>query len=87
MGLWPTSQRLEEADGLLKKASLRLKENKNAIDSANLDMAQGLLEIARDYRDGLEDKSVFARYQQAQEYLEKVKETHNRIEQLTLGLS
>jgi hypothetical protein len=45
MHLWPTSERLEEADALLKKTSLRLEEHKNAIDSANLDMAQGLLEM------------------------------------------
>jgi len=87
MGPWPTSERLEEADALVKKASLLLEDHKNAIDSANLDMAQGLLEITRDYRDGLENKSVLARYQQTQEYLEKAKETHGRIEQLTLGLS
>jgi hypothetical protein len=36
-------------------------------------------ESAEDFRAGLEDKDMFSRYQQAQEYLKKSKETHQAI--------
>jgi hypothetical protein len=36
-------------------------------------------ESSKDFRDGLEGKNRFSRYQQAQEYLKKAKETHQRI--------
>ena len=34
---------------------------------------------AKDFRAGLENKDMFSRYQQAQEYLKKAKETHQAI--------
>jgi uncharacterized membrane protein YbaN (DUF454 family) len=34
---------------------------------------------SKDFRAGLEDKDVYGRYQQAEEYLKKAKETHNAI--------
>jgi hypothetical protein len=36
-------------------------------------------ESAKDFRAGLENKDMFSRYQQAQEYLKKAKETHQKI--------
>lgn len=36
-------------------------------------------ESAKDFRAGLENKDMFSRYQQAQEYLKKAKETHQAI--------
>jgi hypothetical protein len=37
------------------------------------------LKRSKDYRAGLEDKDMIGRYQQAQEYLKKAKETHKAI--------
>ena len=42
-------------------------------------IAFSFFESAKDFRAGLEDKNLFTRYQQAQEYLKKAKETHQAI--------
>ena len=39
------SERLGKADALLREASERLDEYRDTVDSANYDMAQGLLEM------------------------------------------
>jgi hypothetical protein len=39
------SQQLGKGDALLREASERLEEYKDTFDSANYDMAQGLLEM------------------------------------------
>jgi hypothetical protein len=36
-------------------------------------------ESAKDFRAGLENKDMFSRHQQAQEYLKKAKEAHQAI--------
>jgi phosphate-selective porin len=36
-------------------------------------------ESSKDFRAGLEDKDMLGRYQQAEEYLKKAKETHKEI--------
>ncbi|KAH9970463.1 hypothetical protein BJV74DRAFT_799254 [Russula compacta] len=89
MQILPTSVRVEEADILLTEASLLLEKYKNTIDSANYVMAMGWLEIClilttapestRDFRDGIEAKSMLRRHQQAQAYYDKAQETHQNI--------
>jgi hypothetical protein len=37
-------------------------------------------ESAKDFRAGLENKHMLSRYQQAQEYLKKAKDTYQKIE-------
>lgn len=49
-------------------------------------MAQGWLEISKDFKVGLEDKNMLGSHKQAQEYLRKAKETYESIMQLTMGL-
>jgi len=86
MHIISTSERLGEADALLREASTRLEEHRNALDVHNYVMAHGLLTIAKDYRVGLEERSVVGRHQQAQVYLDKARETHGKIKQLISGL-
>jgi hypothetical protein len=44
-----------------------------------LTTAFSFFESSNDYRAGLEDKDMYGRYQQAEEYLKKAKETHKAI--------
>jgi len=75
-----TSERLGKADALLNKACLLLEEYRGVIGSENYAFAQGLVEVTRDFRVGLETKNVFSRYRQTQLYLDKAQETYKLIE-------
>ncbi|KAN0116029.1 hypothetical protein V8E52_006335 [Russula decolorans] len=86
MPILPTSEKVMEADTLLKKAGLKLEEFRGTLGQESYEMAQGWLEISKGFKAGLEDKNVLGSYKQAQEYLGKAKETYEAIMQLTMGL-
>jgi len=86
MHILPTSERMGKADRLLTEAKQLLEDYEGSIGLEERRTAEGLLAFTGDFQVGLEDKGIFGRHKQAQEYLERAQETHKMIEQLIFGL-
>jgi len=86
MCILPTSERVGKANKLVTKAKQLLEDYEGSIGLEERRTAEGLLAFTGDFQAGLEDKGIFGRHKQAQEYLERAQETHKMIEQLIFGL-
>ncbi|KAN0137452.1 hypothetical protein V8E53_004897 [Lactarius tabidus] len=72
------------ADDLLIDATKLLKLHREITNKEDYNMAMALLTRAKDFRHGLEKKSVIRRTQQSHLYLDKAHETLETIKQVTL---
>jgi len=80
MCILPTSERVGKANKLVTKAKQLLEDYEGSIGLEERRTAEGLLAFTGDFQAGLEDKGIFGRHKQAQEYLERAQETHKMIE-------
>ncbi|KAI9451001.1 hypothetical protein BJY52DRAFT_1299916 [Lactarius psammicola] len=75
-----SSGRAEKADLVLEQAKKLLEQHRDAVGPDSYSLASGWLVQARDYRSGLEDKGVVARYRQSLTYLKRAQEILRNIE-------
>ncbi|KAI9447458.1 hypothetical protein H4582DRAFT_2051214 [Lactarius indigo] len=72
------------ADDLLNEATEHLEQHREVTNEEDYNMARALLTRTRDFRHGLEGKSVIRRSQQSRLYLDKAHETLETVKQVTL---
>ncbi|KAH8990993.1 hypothetical protein EDB92DRAFT_1816503 [Lactarius akahatsu] len=78
------STQARRADDLLNEATELLEQHREVTSEEDYIMARALLTSARDFRHGLEGKSVIRRSQQSRLYLDKAHETLETVKQVTL---
>ncbi|KAI9451012.1 hypothetical protein BJY52DRAFT_1299959 [Lactarius psammicola] len=78
------STQARQADDLLNEATELLEHHKEVTNEEDYNMARSLLTSARDFRHGLERKSVIRRSQQSRLYLDKAHETLETVKQVAL---
>ncbi|KAH9166402.1 hypothetical protein EDB89DRAFT_1910720 [Lactarius sanguifluus] len=72
------------ADDLLNEATELLEQHREVTNEEDYNMARALLTSARDFRHGLEGKSVIRRSHQSRLYFDRAHETLETVKQVTL---